>query len=174
MRLAKNPSIATRRDSGADRCAMRRACQRNPSKMARKLPQNRGTRSDSVGRGNRGTMLRCLLALLACLERAPGQAGPAAALPQISPMEPITTPFPRAQRRPLEPGSPAQRSAATQLGRRVQQHRAQYSGENQRPLSSVGVSSLCSVARYSRDFSHVKYDGSFGTESGISTVLSNC
>jgi hypothetical protein len=32
----------------------------------------------------------------------------------------------------------------------------------------------CSVARYSRKFSHVNCDGSFGTESGISTVLSIC
>jgi hypothetical protein len=70
----------------------------------------------SVGRGNRGTMLRDLLALLAFLERAPGPARPTAALPKIAPMEPIRTPFPRAQRRPLEPGSPPQRSAATQPG----------------------------------------------------------
>ena len=33
---------------------------------------------------------------------------------------------------------------------------------------------VCSVARYSRKFSHVNCDGSFGTESGISTVLSIC
>src|SRR5208283_1644890 len=30
---------------------------------------------------------------------------------------------------------------------------------------------VCSVARYSRKFSHVNYDGSFGTESGLSPVL---
>jgi hypothetical protein len=48
---------------GADRRAMLRTCQRNPSKMARKLPQNRGTRSAAVGRGNRGTLLHCFLAL---------------------------------------------------------------------------------------------------------------
>src|SRR5271165_3435325 len=32
----------------------------------------------------------------------------------------------------------------------------------------------CSVARYSRKFSHVNYDGSFGTESGLSPVLIIC
>ena len=32
----------------------------------------------------------------------------------------------------------------------------------------------CSVARYSRKFSHVNYGGSFGTESGIPTVSSIC
>jgi AraC-like DNA-binding protein len=31
--------------------------------MARKLPRNRGPRSAAVGRGNRGNLLRCLLAL---------------------------------------------------------------------------------------------------------------
>jgi catalase len=33
---------------------------------------------------------------------------------------------------------------------------------------------LCSVARYSRKFSHVNCDGSFGTESWISSVSSIC
>ena len=32
----------------------------------------------------------------------------------------------------------------------------------------------CSVARYSRKFSHFNYDGIFGTESGISPVLGIC
>jgi len=36
-----------------------------------------------------------------------------------------------------------------------------------------GVSE-CSVARYSRKFSHIDYDGSFGSESGISPVLRIC
>jgi hypothetical protein len=89
---------------------------------------------------NRGTMLRYLLALLAYLERAPGQAGPAAALPKISPLEPITTPFPRAQRCSLEPGSPAQRFAATQLDRRAQQYPAHHSGEDQSRFSLEGSS----------------------------------
>ncbi len=82
-----------------------------------------------VGRGDRGTMLRCLLALLARLERAAGPAGSTAVLPQIFPMEPVKTPFPRTQRRSLGPSSPAQRSAATQPGRRAQQHRAHHSGK---------------------------------------------
>ena len=99
--------------------------------MARKLPQNRGPRSAAVGRGNRGTMLRCFLAVLACLERAPGPAGPTAALSQIFPMGPVTTPFPRTQRRSLEPGGPAQRFAATRLRRPPQQHRAHHSGKDQ-------------------------------------------
>jgi hypothetical protein len=72
MRLAKNPSIASRRDMGLDRRHMRRACQRNSSEMARKLPQNRGKRSAFVGRANPGTMLRACLTLLARLERAAG------------------------------------------------------------------------------------------------------
>jgi hypothetical protein len=127
---------------GVDRRAMRGAGQRNPSKMARKLPQNRGPRSAFVGRGNRGTMLRSSLALLACLERAPGQAGAAAALPQIAPMGPIRTPFPRAMRRPLEPGSPAQRFAATRLRQTSQQHRAHHSGKDQSrfPLKEFSLS----------------------------------
>jgi hypothetical protein len=59
---------------GLDRRDVRRACERNSSKMASKLPQNHGNRSASVGRANRGTMLRYLLALLARLERAAGPA----------------------------------------------------------------------------------------------------
>jgi hypothetical protein len=139
-RSVKNPSIATRRDLGLIAAPMRGACQGNSSKMAGKLPQNRGPRSASVGRGNRGTMLRSFLALLACLERAPGPAGPTAALPKISPLEPIKAPFPRAQRRSLEPGSPAQRSAATQRGRRAQQHWAHHSGEDQSRFPLEGSS----------------------------------
>jgi hypothetical protein len=92
---------------GADRCAMRGARQRNSSKMARKLPQGRGPRSAALGRGDRRTMLRCLLALLARLERAAGPAGSTAALPQISRVEQIKIPFPRTQRRSLGPSSPA-------------------------------------------------------------------
>jgi hypothetical protein len=60
-------------------------------------------------------MLRSSLALLACLETAPGPTGPAAALPKISRLEPVKAPFPRAQRCPLEPGSPTQRSALRRL-----------------------------------------------------------
>jgi hypothetical protein len=73
--------------------------------MARKLPQNLWNRGASVGRANPGTMLGACLTLLARLERAAGPAGPTAALPQIAPMEPIKTPFPRAQRRSLGPSS---------------------------------------------------------------------
>jgi hypothetical protein len=109
--------------------------------MAPKLPQNHGKRSAFVGRFNRGTLLRYLLAFLACLERAAGPAGPTAALPQISPMEPITTPFPRAQRRSLGPSSPAQRSAATQYGRRVQWHRAHHPAKDQSRFPRWGSSS---------------------------------
>jgi hypothetical protein len=69
--------------------------------MASEPPKGRGPRSASVGHGNRGTMLRYLPALLACLERAAGPARPTAALPQISSMEPITTPFPRPNGAPL-------------------------------------------------------------------------
>ena len=124
---------------GLDRRVMRGAFKRNSSKMARKLPQNRGPRSAAVGYGNRGTMLRCFLALLACLERAAGPAGPTAALPQIFTMGPVTTPFPRTQRRSLESGSPAQRFAAT----RRAPERPTASGPSLRkrsePLSSVGI-----------------------------------
>ena len=96
--------------------------------MASEPPKGRGPRSASVGHGNRGTMLRYLPALLACLERAAGPARPTAALPQISSMEPITTPFSRPRRRSLEPGRPAQRSAATQLGRRSGEFTASFGG----------------------------------------------
>src|SRR5271166_5811827 len=41
-------------------------------------------------------------------------------------------------------------------------------------LMPVGEPDSCSVARYSRKFSHVNYDGSFGTESGLSPVLIIC
>ena len=92
---------------GADRRAMRGAFKRNSSKMARKLPQNRWPRSASVGHGDRGTMLRRFPAFLARLERAAGPAGSTAALPQISRVEQIKTPFPRTQRRSLGPSSPA-------------------------------------------------------------------
>src|SRR6202011_2494444 len=46
---------------------------------------------------------------------------------------PITAPFPRAQRGSLGPSSPAQRSAATQRGRRAQQQqqRTHHSGKDQ-------------------------------------------
>ena len=55
-------------------------------------------------------------------------------------MEPIRTPFPRAQRRPLEPGSPAQRFAATRLRRTPQQHRAHHSGKDQSRFPLEGSS----------------------------------
>jgi hypothetical protein len=42
------------------------------------------------------------------------------------------------------------------------------------PIRAQMALDWCSVARYSRKFSHVNCDGSFGTESGISTVLSIC
>ena len=113
MRAVKNPSIATRRDLGLIAALCAAPARGTPRKWPENCLKIEEPRSASVGHSNRGTMLRYLLALLACLERAPGQAGPAAALPQISPMEPIRTPFPRTQRRPLEPGNPAQRFAAT-------------------------------------------------------------
>jgi hypothetical protein len=76
----------------------------------RKWPENclkiTENESASVGRVNRETMLRYLLAFLALLERAAGPPRPTAALPQISPMEPVKTPFPRAQRCSLGPSSP--------------------------------------------------------------------
>jgi hypothetical protein len=48
----------------------------NSSKMARKLPPNRGPRSAAVGRAIEEPLLRSLLALLGCLERATGPTGP--------------------------------------------------------------------------------------------------
>jgi hypothetical protein len=108
--------------------------------MARKLPQNHGKRSASVGGSNQGTLLRYLLALLARLESAAGPARPTAALPQIAQMEPIKNPIPRTQRRSLGPSSPAQRSAAAQRGRRVQRHRAHHSGKNQSRFPPWGSS----------------------------------
>ena len=100
--------------------------------MAPKLPPNHGNRCASVGRANPGTMFRYLLAFLARLAGAVGPPGPTAALPQIAQMEPIKTPFSRAKRRPLGPGSPAQRSAATRRGSRAQRHHpAHHSGKDQ-------------------------------------------
>jgi hypothetical protein len=109
----------------------------------RKLPQNRWPRSASMGHGNRGTMLRYLLALLACLERAPGQAGAAAALPQIAPMEPIRTPFPRAQRRPLESGSPAQTLCGDSTSPDPPTASSPSLRKRSEPLSSEGILSKC-------------------------------
>jgi hypothetical protein len=103
-RFVKNPSIATRRDTALIAAICTAPARGTPRKWPEKLPHNRGKRSASVGRVNRGTMLRYLLALLACLEREAGPARSTAALPQISP---IKTPFPRAQRRSLGPSSPA-------------------------------------------------------------------
>ena len=108
--------------------------------MAPGLPQNHGNRSASVGRANPGTLLRYLLALLARLERTAGPARPTAALPQIAQMEPIKTPIPGTQRRSLGPSSPAQRSAATQPGRRVRQHPAHHSGKDQNRFPLWGSS----------------------------------
>ena len=61
-----------------------------------------------------------------------------AALPQISPVGPVKTPFPRTQRRPLESCSPAQRFATTRLGWPLQQLRAHHSGKNQSRFSLWG------------------------------------
>jgi hypothetical protein len=101
----KNPSITRRRDTALIAALCAAPAKGTPRKWPKNCPQNHGKRSASVGRGNRRTMLRYLLAFLACLERAAGQARPTAALPQISPMEPIKTSFPRAQRRSLGPSS---------------------------------------------------------------------
>jgi hypothetical protein len=87
--------------------------------MARKLPQNQGPGSDSLGRENRGTLLRSCFKALARLERAAVPARPTAALPQIAKLEPVKAPFPRAQRRSLGPSSLAQRSAAVEREGRV-------------------------------------------------------
>ena len=112
MRAVKNPSIATRRDLGliAALCA---APARGPLENCQKTASK--SRSAKCFCGTQQSRNHASLSPCApgCLERAPGQAGPAAALPQIAPMEPIRTPFPRTQRRPLEPGNPAQRFAAT-------------------------------------------------------------
>jgi len=104
---------------GPNRRSLRRAGQRNPSKMARKLPQNQGPGSDSLGRENRGTLLRSCFKALARLERAAVPARPTAALPQIAKLEPVKAPFPRAQRRSLGSSSLAQRSAAVEREWRV-------------------------------------------------------
>ena len=48
------------------------------------------------------------------------------------------------------------------------------SSEGQELVKNRVEFAYCSVARYSRKFSHVNYDGSFGTESGISLVLGIC
>jgi hypothetical protein len=55
-------------------------------------------------------------------------------------MGPIQTPFPRTQRRSLEPGRPAQRFAATRPGRRPQQRRAHHSEKDQSRFPLEGSS----------------------------------
>jgi hypothetical protein len=54
-----------------DRRAMRGSCRRNSSKMARKLPQDRGPRSAAVERGDRGT----IASLSPCAFGTPGENG---------------------------------------------------------------------------------------------------
>jgi hypothetical protein len=95
MRLVKNPSIATRRDEGLIAALCAAPARGSPRKWPERLPNSHGKRSASVGCGDPGTLLRSCLALLARLEGAAGPAGPTAALPQISRVEPITAAFPR-------------------------------------------------------------------------------
>ena len=115
---------------GTDRCAMRGTCPRKPSKMARKLSQIGGREMILWKAAIEERLLRCLLALLACLERGK-PARPTAALPQISRMEPIKTPFPCPAALPWA-DCPAQRTASiSQLARRTQEHRADHSGKDQ-------------------------------------------
>ena len=108
--------------------------------MACNLPHNHGSRSDSVGGANPGTLLRSCLALLACLEGAAGPPRPTAALPQISRVEPITTPFPR-----VGAGLPwAEQPCTTLCGDSAwQESAAAASGPSLRkrsqPLSSVRI-----------------------------------
>jgi len=81
MRVVRNPSITSRRDSGLIAALCAGSCQRNSSKMAPKLPQNYANRSAALGGGNPGTVLRSGLTLLVRLEGAAGPAGPTASLP---------------------------------------------------------------------------------------------
>jgi hypothetical protein len=140
MGSERNPSITTRRDFGL----IAALCAAPGRGTPRKWPENclkiEGREVLLWDTAVEEPMLRCFLALLACLERAPGPTGPTAALPQIFPMEPIKAPFPRAQRRPLESGSSAQRSAATRLRRLPQQHRAHHSGKDQSRFPLEGSS----------------------------------
>ena len=86
----------------------------------------------------RGTLLRYLLAFLARLERTADPPGAMAGLPQISPMEPIKTPFPRPS------GAPLNRAALHNALRRLNlAGDTTASGPSLRkrlePLSSVGI-----------------------------------
>ena len=131
MRFVKNPSIAIRRDMAlivAICAAPARGTPRKWPESCLKITQSEVLLWDVA---IKEPCFAARLALLARLERAAGPARPTAALPQIAPMEPIKTPIPRTQRRSLGPSSPAQRSAATQRGRRVQQHLAHHSGKDQ-------------------------------------------
>ena len=119
MRLVKNPSIATRRDAALIAALCAAPGQRNASKMAGKLPQNRGPRSASVGHVYRGTMLRYFLALLACLGESCWPAlingGSTANLFRGANQDP----FSRSQR--ALAGQPCTSSGATERGGRAQQ-----------------------------------------------------
>jgi hypothetical protein len=140
MRSEKNPSIATRRDTAliAALCAApARGIPRKWRQNCLKITETEVLLWDTpIQEPCFAVSLRFWHAWRERLARP----RPTASLPQISSMEPIKTPFPRAQRRSLEPSSPAQRSAATQLGRRAQQHRAHHSGKDQSRFPLEGSS----------------------------------
>ena len=130
-RSVKNPSIATRRDTAL----IAALCAASARGTPRKWPENcLKIDAREVFLWNVAIEEPCFAVSLrfwhAWRERL-GPAGPTASLSQISFVEPIKAPFPRPQRRSLEPGCPAQRSTAAQLDRRPQQYRARYSGEDQ-------------------------------------------
>jgi len=122
MHSVKNPSITRRRDTAliAAICAA-------PAKgTPRKWPKNclRITENE-------------VLLWEAAIEA--GSTRPTAALQKISPMEPVTAPFSRAQRRPLEPSSPAQRFTATRLRRTPPTASGPSLRRRSEPLSSGGI-----------------------------------
>ena len=142
MRFVKNPSIASRRDTAL----IAAICAAPARGTPRKWPENclKITETEVLlwDAPIQEPMLRYLFALLARLAGTAGPAGPTAALPQISQMESIKPPFFRAQRRCLGPGSPAQRSAATQRGSRAQQQQQQpahHSGNDQTRFPLWGI-----------------------------------
>jgi hypothetical protein len=135
MRSEKNPSIATRRDTAL----IAAVCVAPAKGTPRKWPENcLKVEGSEVLLWDAAIEEPCFAVSLrfwhAWRERLA-----TAALPQISPMEPITTPFPRTRRCSLEPSSPAQRSPATQPGRESAIALGPSLRKRSEPLSSGGI-----------------------------------
>ena len=101
MRSVKNPSIATRRDLGLIAALCAAPARGTPRKWPENCLKIEGREVLLWDTAIEEPCFAVSLALLACLERAPGPARSTAALPEISPMGPIRTPFPGPNGAPL-------------------------------------------------------------------------